>query len=223
MQKLLLKILGKLKAKFLKAIGLQEAVQDKNKNIFHRLWQRLINKDKLSNQKKKNLRAKKAVEQKRSKDSRWNKGIKQIEDLVQQYEEFIKRDFFFIIQESRALLREWKSKLVQAMGAKKALPKGNVDKIVLNLQEINELYIDTEQMLEHFVESCTHYQDVVKDIKRQISPAQQLNQVQSRLDRMVKNLEKGREMIDLHNNQDYKFLTKYLEEKGVNLGLSKSL
>ncbi len=223
MQKLLIKILGKLKAKFLKAIGLKEAAQDKDKNIFHRLWQRLIKKDNLSNQKKKNLRAKKAVEQKRSKDSPWNKGIKQIEDLIQQYEEFIKRDFFFIIEESRALLREWKSKLVEAMGAKVALPKGNVNRIVLNLQEINELYVDTEQMLEHFVDNCNHYQDVVKDIKRQISPAQQLNQVQSRLDRMVKNLEKGREMIDLHNNQDYKFLTKYLEEKGVSLGLSRSL
>jgi hypothetical protein len=222
MQKLLIKILSKLKAKFLKTIGLKEAVQDKNKNIFHRLWQRLIYKDNLSNQKKKNLRAKKAVEQKRSKDSPWNKGIKQIEGLIQQYEEFIKRDFFFIIEESRALLREWKSKLVEAMGAKRALPKGNVDRIVLNLQEINELYVDTEQMLEHFVDNCNHYQDVVKDIKRQISPAQQLNQVQSRLDRMVKNLEKGREMIGLHNNQDYKFITKYLEEKGVNLGLSRS-
>jgi hypothetical protein len=55
------------------------------------------------------------------------------------------------------------------------------------------------------------YQNIVKDSRREISHPK-LNQLEFQLERITHNIDRGRKMTELHNNQDYKFINKYLQE-----------
>lgn len=112
---------------------------------------------------------------------------------------------------ANALLREWRSNLTKALLAEKALPKNANDMMVLNLQEITNLYADTREMLDNFSNNCMKYQNIVKDSRREISHPK-LNQLEFQLERITHNIDRGRKMTELHNNQDYKFINKYLQE-----------
>lgn len=218
MEKILFKLFSRVKRKLtLKFI--KETADKKNESIFSKLWKKFIKdsrKQQLKNKIKKNH--KKKLEEKQP--SYLDTGIKQIQAALKNYEEFIKRDFSLIIMNANALLREWKSNLTEALLAKGSLPKHANDMLVLNLQEITELYSDTGRMLEQFSGNCRKYQNIVKDSKRDVSPPQKLNQLEFQLERITHNLDKGKEMTNLHNNQDYKFINKYLQETQRSKNLS---
>ena len=212
---------------------------DKNKKlsflrfIFDNILRRIIaskNKKKLdssrSNSKKDLLRSvkKKKLEKENTKyDSMFlDKDINHIEKLIQNYEKFIQRDLLAVIRDANATLRKWRSDLVDMMSKGNELQKGQIIGLSTNLQEISDLYIDTQNTLDLVSNKFAHYQEVIKDTKRVINPQQKLNQLQSQLDRVILGLEKGKYTVDLSHNNDYKYLYKHAHGKSDN-GRSISL
>ena len=234
LKKILAKIIAYMKPAP-KRLGQKEEAEEKRRGIFDQLWQYILKTSiryaQLAKQRKKNNKlikektlAKKLVKKsakandkdvtkKKNAHGAWDESISNIERLVQGYEEFIQRDFFMIIQEANARLREWKANLVVALSVSRVIPAHGTAKLSADLIEMSELYSQSQQLLGEIVQNCTNYQDIVKDAKRQISPTQKLNQVQLQLDRMIRGLEKGTKMTYLQLNKDYQYLARYLEEK----------
>ena len=195
--------------------------------IFDHILRRIIilkNKKKINSSKvrskkqlSKNIQ-KKTIEEKNTKyDSMsLDKNVTHLEKLIQNYEEFIKRDLFAIIIEANANLRKWRSDLVEMMSKGNELQKAQMLGLSTNLQEISELYIDTQKTLDLVSNKFSHYQEIIKDTKRAINPQQKLNQLQSQLDRVILGLEKGKYIADLSHNNDYKYLYKYVYGKNDN-------
>ncbi len=142
-----------------------------------------------------------------------SKNVNQIDKLLQAYEQLIQKDFFMIIREANATLRSWKADLVRMLANNAVTNEYGVESLSTNLQEITALYHHSGAMLESFSQHCLEYDEIVKDAKRIINPSQQLNQVQSQLSKMRRGLEKGRELMDLEQNQDFTYLSRYVKEK----------
>ena len=202
--------------------ALKKSIVKKPQNILQRLWQdlskKLLNKKIAKKHKKKTAHIEKTKTHNQNNDL--DNDISYIEKLVKNYEQFIQRDFFAIIQNANAALRDWRSTLVTMVLANQAIPLGDLGLLTNNLQEINEIYSQTSAMIDSFTQNCLEYQEIVKDSKRTISPQEKLNQVETQLSRIKHSLEKGRKMTDLQQNNDYKYLTKYLEEQSKSRSIS---
>ena len=150
---------------------------------------------------------------------RFEDSISCIAVLLKKYEEFIQKDFTLIIQEANSFLRSLKSNIVN-MSAKKniQLEGRDINKFAADLEEIRQIYAKSELMVEGFIGDCQEYNKIIRSNKRTVAPAQKLNQVQSQLDKVMKQLQKGQKMVDLTNNKDYSYLSAYVQ-KNQALGL----
>ncbi|MEK6733749.1 MAG: hypothetical protein AABY27_01425 [Pseudomonadota bacterium] len=185
--------------------------EKEEKNSFLSLLRKLFLKKKKNlnpQNKKKALRKKK---QKSPESDGLDDSISSISKALQKYEEFIQKDFFMIIQETKALLREWRSNIVALITAKKN-PK--IDVLSTDLIEIEDLYRDSERMLNNFVDQCVEYQAIVKDANRSTLPQTKLTSLQFQVTRIRGRLEKGRDLTDLQLNKDYRYLAGYVRARG---------
>lgn len=178
-----------------------------------------LNNSKISSEKhsSKSLKKKKIEKENEKHDSMFlDKDINYIERLIQNYEEFIQRDLLAVIRDANAVLRKWKSDLIDMISKGNELQQNQILSLANNLQEMSELYVDTKNTLDLVSNKFTNYQAIVKDTKRVISPQQKLNQLQSHLDKVITGLEKEKHIADLSHNNDYKYLYKHVNGKSSN-------
>jgi hypothetical protein len=114
---------------------------------------------------------------------------------LNKYEIFIKKDLLYIISQANALLQVWRSNIA----------KINKVDLSLDLQNICELYHDSELQVSDLVNNCHQYGEMVGNIKQQV-PISKITNVQRLLNRVRSNLEKGQAMLDVNNNKNYQYL-----------------
>jgi hypothetical protein len=207
----------------------------KNRRILHVIWQFIAKRGKnLKKKGKAKAKAKKALSKKfqnkrnkksdskeiedkttanqedeqHKKSNSIDGGIERIGKMLQSYEEFIKKDFLMLLDEVHSAMRQLRSSIVGL-----AFSGDATGKLAVELQEIRDVYNQSEAMLGTTITSCEKYQQILLDVKRQGDPQQSLNRVQSQLDKVMNNLKKGQKMADLDNNKDFLYVNKYLEEK----------
>ena len=146
-----------------------------------------------------------------AKDISKQNNIDSITNTLQQYENFIKKDFTLIIKEANSFLRSLKARIVELFAQNAAL--SSIDDLTIDLTEITEVYIKSEVMMHKFLDNCHDYRRTLEDVKRHSSPEQKFNVVQTQLDKVMKQLKKGQEIADISQNKDYSYITACLEKK----------
>lgn len=141
------------------------------------------------------------------------KTFEQISMLLEIYENFIKKDFVMVIHEANAMLHSWKATIINA---KTAL---NIN--IHDLNEIDQIYAQSEITLHNMINNCQEYQKIILNNKRLTCPTQKLAQIQTQLDSVINNLRKSLEMTDLERNSDYKYLSAYLQ-KNKEMAISRA-
>jgi hypothetical protein len=198
----------------------QKKKNEQSDSFFQKLWQKIIKNfqkhNAISLQKKKksdNKKAKTAEKEKlNNKESRSE--YNSIEKLLHEYEKMIKHDFFAVISNARANLRRWHSDLMLAISNSHQISDSVLEELSVNLLELQELFHNTNHLLNKFVDKCAQYDEIVKNAKSLITPNQQLNKANLCLSRIKRNLEQGQKMTTLVNDPEFKFLSNYLHEKG---------
>ena len=137
--------------------------------------------------------------------------ISYIGTLLNKYEEYIKNDFFLLIDEANFVLRSWKANIMNSLSVQNAISISEISKLSTDLHDITDLYTQSEVVLEDLIEHCRDYEQIIKDTRRQINPQQKFNQIQCKLEKVRKQLEKGQKMTSLNQNKDYSYLQAYVE------------
>ena len=132
--------------------------------------------------------------------------ISYISHLLNKYQEFVKKDLTLMIQEANSFLRSLRQKIINSSN-------DDFNKFNNDFIEITKIYNDSEVMINQFIGKCSGYKQVILDQKQQ-NPQHRV--VQSQLEKVIKQLEKGHRMVDLTNNNDYNFLDSYLKENKQN-------
>lgn len=121
--------------------------------------------------------------------------LDQVSSELNKYEIFIKKDLLHIISQANALLQAWRSNIA----------KINKLDLSLDLQNIFELYHDSESQVSDLVNNCHQYGEIVGNIKQQV-PISKITNIERQLNRVRGNLEKGQAMLDVNNNKNYQYL-----------------
>ena len=201
------------------------------KSIFKKLWQGSLKKfkDLLEKRKKGKILKKKNKEKsldktkKQEEQKTSDKFIEPINSLdgiyriIQQYEELAEKEFFVIILNAKACLREWRSELAQALTSQQSIPDAHLETLSVNLSEIYELYQESSSLLNKMINKCNEYTELVKDINRTMSPQQKLNEITICLDKLKRNLKSQQKTVDFNNDNDFKFLNSYVKDRETKL------
>ncbi len=148
------------------------------------------------------------------------KTFEQVDMLLKNYENFVKKDFIMILHEANAMLRSWKSNIVNSLAQNPNRSINEIDNFSNDLNEINQIYTQSEITLHNMINHCQEYQTIVANSKRLVSPQQKLTQIQVQLEGVIKTLRRGLEMTDIERNSDYKYLSNYLQ-KSTELAISR--
>lgn len=226
--KLLLTKIKKTFKSFFITKKVEERKKEKRKKYIQFLkyiWQQIILRKKINKKAKQNPKNKKvAKSSKKEKDNQSYNQIRLISEnelsyiqkIIQTYEEFIRRDFTMLIKEANTKLREWKSAIIAKADNKIQLSSEEISILHSSLQQMYSLYHDTDLMLNQFSQDFYKYQKIVKDVQRQIQPEQEIKRLNVQINKIILGLEKGKELVDLKHNNDYKFISRYINKSSVN-------
>lgn len=194
------------------------------------LWQKLLKKvinilEKNQNQKNNFLKEKeRKKKEKKSAEERDQElshspiekvnSLDGIYKIIQEYEKFIERDFFAVILNAKATLREWRSEINQILSDQQSIPDSHLEMLSINLSEICQLYQQSSLLLDKFISKCNKYSETIKDINRSSSTQLRFNEATISLDKLKRNLVAQQKIIDYNNDNDFKFLNRHVKEKG---------
>ncbi len=156
---------------------------------------------------------KKRSKKKGKKEVKPANSLSKIKELLKTYQQFVQDDFFMVIQETKALLRQWRSDIVTLTFSNEHI---DTNLLTSNLIEIQEIYRHSETMLGRFIHNCQEYQEAIQSRKKNIAPKITVNLIEAQIEHMKRHLEKGQELIDLELDPDYKHLKQYLTQKQIN-------
>ncbi|MCT4635490.1 MAG: hypothetical protein N4A31_04505 [Rickettsiales bacterium] len=180
-------------------------------------WKRILQKalailNQIIRAKQKELLVKKKIRKKtikkREKESIKSKAISKdsisyIAQLLTKFEEFVKQDLTIMIKEMNSFLHSLRQEIANHVDH-------DIYKVNTDLQAIKKLYHDSETMLDKFTNQCYGYQKTILTPQKS-TPQHKL--IQSRLTKVMQQLEKGHKMTDLTKNKDFTYLDRYLKEK----------
>lgn len=129
--------------------------------------------------------------------------ISYISQLLTKFEEFVKQDLTLMIKEMNSFLHSLRQEIINHVDY-------DIYKVNTDLQAIKKLYHESDAMLDKFTNQCYGYQKVILT-PQNLTPQHKL--VQSKLTKVMQQLEKGHKMTDLSKNKDFTFLDRYLKEK----------
>lgn len=148
------------------------------------------------------------------------KTFEQIDEMLNDYNQFIKKDFIMILHEANAMLRAWKNNILSKIEGKKGNNLEEDIKISQDIQEISQIYSRSEIALSHMIDRCYEYQNIIKGNKSLVCPEQRLVSLNIQLENVIKTLRRGLEMTNIEKNSDYKYLSSYIksQELGQSIG-----
>jgi hypothetical protein len=150
------------------------------------------------------------------------KTFEQIDEMLNGYNQFIKKDFIMILHEANAMLRAWKNNILNKIEGKKGDNLEEDIKISQDIQEISQIYSRSEIALSHMIDRCHEYQYIIKGNKSLVCPEQRLVSLNIQLENVIKTLRRGLEMTNIDKNSDYKYISSYVKSKGIDQSIGRS-
>ena len=149
------------------------------------------------------------------------KTFEQINEMLNDYNKFIKKDFIMILHEANAMLRAWKNNILNKIEGKKGNNLEEDIKISQDIQEISQIYSRSEIALSHMIDRCHEYKSIIKENKSLVCPEQRLVSLNIQLENVIKTLRRGLEMTNIEKNSDYKYLSSYIKSKEVEQAIGR--
>ncbi len=149
------------------------------------------------------------------------KTFEQIDEMLNDYNKFIKKDFIMILHEANAMLRTWKNSILNKIEGQKVNNLEEDIKISQDIQEISQIYSRSEIALSNMIDKCHEYKSIIKENKSLVCPEQRLVSLNIQLENVIKTLRRGLEMTNIEKNSDYKYLSSYIKSKEVEQAIGR--
>ena len=150
------------------------------------------------------------------------KTFEQVDEMLKSYNKIITKDFIMVLHEANAMLRAWKSNILNKVGGKQANSLEEAIKISQDMVEISQIYSKSEIALNNMIGKCSEYQRIVRGGKSLVCPEQKFASLNIQLENVIKTLRQGLEMTNVEKNTDYKYLSNYIKSKGVEQSLGRA-
>ena len=206
--KMMVKVYTKVKRLFPDKKIIKDVIEIKKESIGNKIVKKILTKP------KKNIPRKKTF---------MEKTFEQIDEMLNDYNKFIKKDFIMILHEANAMLRAWKNNILNKIEGKKGNNLEEDIKISQDMQEISQIYSKSEIALGHMIDRCHEYQNIIKGNKSLICPEQRIVSLNIQLENVIKTLRRGLEMTNIEKNSDYKYLSSYVNRKEMGQSIIRSM